>query len=102
MEQARTVGFAGGLGLLLGLFGVSYWEARAHRIRNKEEVVSTLGCPVVGVLPWVKGLTKRRQGTENDPVATLTASVADLRAQLLCEAEDQGTGRVLMVTSAVP
>jgi succinoglycan biosynthesis transport protein ExoP len=100
-EQVRIIGFSGAMGLLLGLFGVCYWEARAHRIRGKEEVVDVLGCPVVGVLPWVKGLTQHRQGTDDDPVATLTASVADLRAQLLCEAEDQGTGRVLMVTSAV-
>jgi succinoglycan biosynthesis transport protein ExoP len=101
MEQARIVGFAGVLGLLLGLFGICYWEARSHRIRSKEEVVDTLGCPVVGVLPWVKGLSQRRQGAAEDPVAVLTASVADVRAQLLCEAEDQGGGRVLMVTSAV-
>ncbi len=101
MEQARTVGLAGVVGLLLGLFGVSYWESRAHRIRGKEEVVGTLGCPVVGVLPWVKGLSQRHEGADEDPVAQLTASVADLRAQLLCEAEDQTAGRVLMVTSAV-
>jgi capsular exopolysaccharide synthesis family protein len=100
-EQARIVGFSGAVGLLLGLFGVCYWEARSHRIRGKEEVIDVLGCPVVGEVPWVKGLAQSRRGADNDPVATLTASMADLRAQLLCEAEDQKAGRVLMVTSAI-
>jgi uncharacterized protein involved in exopolysaccharide biosynthesis len=100
--QARTVGFAGALGLFLGLFGISYWEARSHRIRSREEVVNVLGYRVIGELPWVNDLSQQRQGANNDPLALLTASVADLRALLLCEAEGQGAGRILMVTSAVP
>ncbi len=101
VAQARIVGLAGGLGLLLGLFGVCYVEARAHRIRTKEEMVEVLGCRVVGVLPWVNAAARRGDGPVPDSLVRLTASVDDLRARLLCEAEEQQTGRVLMVTSAV-
>src|SRR5262249_5566266 len=53
--QARVVGFAGFAGLLLGLFGVAWWEARARRVIGEHEVVNEVGLRVVGVLPRLTG-----------------------------------------------
>lgn len=100
MAKVRIVGFLGALGLFLGMFGVCYWEARAHRVRGKDEVVNALGYRVVGEMPLVDTGARRGRGS-SDALAMLTASVDHLRALLLCEAERQQAGRVLMVTSAV-
>ena len=35
LEKARLVGFVGALGLLFGLFGVCYFEARSYRVRSR-------------------------------------------------------------------
>ncbi|MHB1424365.1 MAG: exopolysaccharide transport family protein [Gemmataceae bacterium] len=102
LEKFRLVGFVGALGLLLGLFGVCYWEARNHRIMNGDEVVNLLGYRVVGEMPWVQGLAQGRQGPYGDPMTLLTESMADLRAMLLCENEGHGACRILMVASAIP
>src|SRR5262249_13450284 len=87
----RLAGLAGFGGLLLGVFGVAWREARARRIRGKEEVAGELGVRGVGELPWLAGAPEHAG-----------ESVDCLRAQLLCDAEDRPRGRVLMVTSAVP
>jgi capsular exopolysaccharide synthesis family protein len=99
--EARVVGFAGFLGLLGGVFGVCWWEARKRRVLNKQEIVCGLGCRVMGELPWVRGGAARTRGAGADPSLLLNEAVHGLRAMLLCEAEEQTSGRVLMVTSAV-
>jgi capsular exopolysaccharide synthesis family protein len=101
-SHLRLVGFIGLAGLLLGLFGVCYWEARHQRIMTRDEVVHGLGCRVIGVLPWVGREFETRQNLRGpDPVAALAGSVDGLRAMLLCDGEGPQATRTLMVTSAV-
>ena len=106
--RTRSAAFAGAAGLLLGLFGVSYWEARGRRIRTKEEVAGELGLRVVGTLPALRGRpaleapTGGRRGAKvADPAAVWASSVESIRASILCHAEDEPGCRALLVTSAL-
>ena len=53
--RTRGAALAGVGGLLAGLFGMSFWEARGRRIRTKDEVANELGLRVVGTLPALSG-----------------------------------------------
>jgi polysaccharide biosynthesis transport protein len=105
--RTRGAAFAGVGGLLVGLFGVSFWEARGRRIRTKEEVANELGLRVVGTLPALSGRPElapgraRPVGRGADPAAVWLASVDAIRAAVLCDAEDCPGARALLVTSAL-
>jgi capsular exopolysaccharide synthesis family protein len=105
--RTRGAAFAGVGGLLAGLFGVSFWDARGRRIRTKEEVVNELGLRVVGTLPALPGRPElaparsRAAGRGADPAAVWLASVDAIRAAVLCDADDCPGARALLVTSAL-
>jgi capsular exopolysaccharide synthesis family protein len=104
--KIRASAGAGIAGLLLGLFGIGFWEARARRILTKEEVTTGLGMRVVGTLPVLPnrmGATHqngwwRRDG---DPLAMLDASVDGIRTLVLDGRAESACGQVLMITSAL-
>jgi succinoglycan biosynthesis transport protein ExoP len=108
-KRTRSAALAGVAGLLVGCFGVSYWEARGRRIRTKEEVAKDLGLRVVGTLPALAarpgpGLEPSRcrpAGRGADPAAVWLASIDSIRAAVLCDAEGRPGARALLVTSAL-
>jgi capsular exopolysaccharide synthesis family protein len=103
----RATAGAGIAGLLLGLFGIGFWEARARRILSKEEVATGLGMRVVGTLPVLPSGTGAaatrlrwwRRGA--DPLAVLDASVDGIRTLVLDGHAEPAGGQVLMITSAL-
>ncbi len=105
--RVRLAALGGVGGLLLGLFGVSFWEARDRRIRSKDEVAGELGLRVVGTLPALPrpaelttgAVAPRRRGANH--AAVWVASVDAIRAAVLCDAEERTGVRALLVTSAL-
>jgi succinoglycan biosynthesis transport protein ExoP len=91
-------------GLFLGLFGVSYLEARVRRVHKSTEIHQELGIETLGVLPILAQKDGRAYGraqTANDlPTGIMfTEAVNGLCATLLCD-DRLCRGSVIMVTSA--
>jgi len=105
--RTRGAVLAGVGGVLAGLFGVSFWEAKGRRIRTKDEVANELGLRVVGTLPALSGrpqltyVRPQASGRAADPGAVWLTSVDAIRAAVLCDAEDCPGARTLLVTSAL-
>jgi capsular exopolysaccharide synthesis family protein len=94
---------AAGLGLfLLGLAGVGFWELRARRISDSQEVEQELGMRVLGTLPTLNCGSRARRQTAEDLVNQnlLVESIDAIRTMLLCD-ESVCSCRTLMVTSAL-
>ncbi len=91
-------------GLLLGFFGVSYIEARVHRIHVSNEIHRDLGIPALGVLPLLAQKQQRTYGrtepaSESLPGVMFTEAVNGLCARLLCD-DRLSKNAAIMVTSA--
>jgi capsular exopolysaccharide synthesis family protein len=103
-KQILMCGGAGGgiLGLILLAF--AYWEFRARRISNVEDVVYGLGWRLVGQLPALpersRGGLLGRQGDPRYWQSLMTESVDATRTMILHAARVEGIHTV-MVTSAV-
>jgi succinoglycan biosynthesis transport protein ExoP len=103
-SRVRMAGLAGGGGFLLALLGIAYWEFRARRISNVDEVVLGLRLRLVGALPILPEKVRRAMG--KPPLARdrywhnlLTESI-DATRTMLMHLSRQDNLRVLMVTSA--
>lgn len=97
----KTGGIYALIGLALGLFGISYLEARFHRVHKTTSLHQELGVPTLGVLPL---LAKRRAGAyggpgEGMPGILFTDAVNGICTRLLCD-DRLSKNSVLMVTSA--
>jgi capsular exopolysaccharide synthesis family protein len=91
-------------GLLLGLFGVSYLEARVRRVHKSVDVQQELGIDTLGVLPVLSGKEGKTYGrvlAANQSLTGImfTEAVNSLCATLLCD-DRLGRGAAIMVTSA--
>lgn len=89
------------IALAIGLLGISYLEARFHRVHKTTSLHQELGVPTLGVLPL---LAKRRAGAyggpgEGMPGILFTDAVNGICTRLLCD-DRLSKNSVLMVTSA--
>jgi polysaccharide biosynthesis transport protein len=91
-------------GLLIGLLGVSYFEARLHRVHRSAQVDQELGIQILGVLPILAQKNSQPYGevkvaNETIPDIMFTDAVNNLCARVLCD--DRLTkNSIVMVTSA--
>jgi succinoglycan biosynthesis transport protein ExoP len=103
-KQILMCGGAGGGVLGLILLAFAYWEFRARRICNVEDVVYGLGWRLVGQLPALpersRGGLLRRQADPRYWQSLMTESVDATRTMILHAARVEGICTV-MVTSAV-
>jgi capsular exopolysaccharide synthesis family protein len=103
-KQILMCGGAGGGVLGLILLAFAYWEFRARRISNVEDVVYGLGWRLVGQLPALpdrsRGGLLRRQADPRYWQSLMTESVDATRTMILHAARLEGI-RTVMVTSAV-
>ncbi len=91
------------MGLLLAMFGVSWWECSARRIHEPEEVVTSLAMRVVGQVPEMPDPKRRGAGDpQEDEIYrhNLVESIDAIRTMLL-RGDGSEPMRVVMVTSAV-
>jgi succinoglycan biosynthesis transport protein ExoP len=100
----KTGGQYGLIGLLLGFLGVSFFEARLHRVHKPAEVRQNLGIHTLGVLPLLtpKGAGaygRALPGKESLPGIVFTDAVDALCASLQCD-DRLSRSKVIMVTSA--
>lgn len=102
-KRLATLGGAPLVAFLLGLLAVGWWEYSARRIHGPAEVASTLSLRVLGAVPEMPDM-RRRKGL--DPQAAelyrhhLIESIDAIRTLLLRSANTEAL-RVVMVTSAV-
>jgi capsular exopolysaccharide synthesis family protein len=104
-DKRPVVTAGAGLGALAAvLLGIAWLEHGARRISAVGEVTHELGLPVVGLLPALSDHQRRLAGaggSRDEPwFRMLIESVDSIRTMLLY-ASRTGTGRVLMVVSAV-
>ena len=103
-KEILMCGGAGGGVLGLILLAFAYWEFRARRISNVEDVVYGLGWRLVGQLPALPGRSRggllRRQADPRYWQSLMTESVDATRTMILHAARVEGI-RTVMVTSAV-
>jgi receptor protein-tyrosine kinase len=69
-RPAKTLAFAGALGLLLGLVFAFVRESVDDRIRGRRDAETAFGAPVIGALP---------RGAQKQPLATLSSTQRDRR-----------------------
>lgn len=97
-RPALVLGFAGVLGLALGLILAFARESLDDRIRSRDEAEEAFGAPVIGALP--RGFRDRPR-TDGPAQSQQEAEEA---LQLLCanlEAPASGTGSTVLITSAL-
>jgi capsular exopolysaccharide synthesis family protein len=103
-KQILMCGGAGGSVLGFILLAFAYWEFRARRISNVEDVVYGLGWRLVGQLPALpersRGGLLRRHADPRYWQSLMTESVDATRTMILHAARVEGI-RTVMVTSAV-
>jgi capsular exopolysaccharide synthesis family protein len=97
-------GLFSAIGFVLGLFGVSYFEARVRRLHKPTDVNQELGIKTLGVLPLLAQKEGRAYGqgisvNETPPGVMFTEAVNGVCASLMCD-DRLSRGAVLMVTSA--
>jgi tyrosine-protein kinase len=101
-KPARTLAFAGVLGLALGIGLAFLREGLDERIRSRGDAERWFGAPVIATLP--RRLRGGRKATVVDARSanpSLVSAVEVLRANLLY-ARPQALGRSLLVTSPMP
>jgi capsular exopolysaccharide synthesis family protein len=91
-------------GLLLGLFGVSYWEFQAGKVNTADQVSKDMGLKVVGSLPPLSTRPVARRTAANayldkSRLNALIESIDGIRTMLLC-GDSAGPIHTLMITSA--
>jgi polysaccharide biosynthesis transport protein len=107
-EKRRYMGVGIGSVAALGLalFGVTWFELRARRITNSEEVIQGLGMRIVGSIPYLPDQNARQRAGEAAGLPApygqqlLTESIDATRTMLL-HATQQDTLRIVMIASAV-
>jgi len=100
----RSVGLLAVAGLALGLLGISYFEARLHRVHQSSQVQQELGIQTLGMLPLLAQKDAQAYGRAQLPEDSLpdimfADAVNSLCARLLCD-DRLSHSSVLMVTSA--
>lgn len=104
--RAQEAAGAGLVGLLLGLVGISFWEARKGRIYQLSDVTTGLRLPVVGTLPSLEVTTlKESLRLSGGPCdfhsdQGLAESIDAVRTRIL-NTRFGTTCPVIMVTSAM-
>jgi capsular exopolysaccharide synthesis family protein len=92
------------VGLLLGLFGVSYRELRARKLYTPAQVSRGLGLPVVGTLPALParrlGLPATVPGSSGPAWERILAESVDSIRTVLVEGRLASGGSLVMITSA--
>jgi capsular exopolysaccharide synthesis family protein len=91
----------GSLGLVL--FGVALWEFRKRKITSVDEVIYGFGVTLVGTLPWMPGVDRRRPNlarTYGD--SNRSNESIDSYRTLLFRRWGSRPPRAVMVTSAMP
>ncbi len=101
-QKVRAAGMAGIGGFGLALLGVAFWEFRARRVSDADEVVEGLGIRLVGSIP---DLSRRRTrpgalAGARPGYSLLTESIDVTRSMLVRTARVEGL-RVVMITSAL-
>jgi polysaccharide biosynthesis transport protein len=91
-------------GLVLGLLGVSYFEARLHRLHRPAQVEQELGIQILGILPNLAQKSAKPYGevplaSESIQDVMFADAVNNLCARLLCD-DRLTNSSVVMVTSA--
>jgi succinoglycan biosynthesis transport protein ExoP len=91
-------------GLMIGLLGVSYLEARLHRVHQSGDIVQELGIQTLGILPLLEKNTAETYGRAQLSEESLSSilfkdAVNGLCTRLLCD-DRLSRSAVLMLTSA--
>ena len=103
-RRALLTAAAGIGGLALVLLGVGWMEFRIRRVNGTHEVVDGLGIRLVGAIPALTGRSARQAKAANKEIYyrnRVTESV-DMTRAVLVRAAQNGSVRVVMITSALP
>jgi polysaccharide biosynthesis transport protein len=99
----KTGAMYGLAGFLLGILGVSYLEARVHRLHKAAQVEQELGIQTLGVLPLLgakgRGYGKAMLASDSIPDLLFADAINSLCARLLCD-DRLHKDAIIMVTSA--
>jgi succinoglycan biosynthesis transport protein ExoP len=103
-KRPKLAGMAGLGTLALVLLGVSWNEFRARKIESVDEVIQSLGLPIIGTLPLLNGPKSwrrvgRKDSTNREGPGLLVESIDAARTYLLHASRLEGI-QVVMVTSA--
>lgn len=101
-SRNNKIGMAAFAGFCLGLFIVSFWEYRSHRVESANEVEFSLGLRIMGSLPDLptRALSGPNGSTKSYWLSLLSESIDGIRTTLLFDA-DKRSIRTIMVTSAL-
>ena len=99
-KPTRNAIFAGALALVLGIIGSYLFDRSDRRVRRLEDVETLFDLPVLGTIPFVRGMGRHRGQVPEIPAAAREPHLS-LRVNLdLARLGMQGRGKVIMVTSA--
>ncbi|MBN2291385.1 MAG: AAA family ATPase [Pirellulales bacterium] len=94
----------GGIGFLLPISGIVWWDVQKNRINSTEDVAKGIGLSVIGSVPVIPSRAIRRLGSSSGQDlywnVRLTESIDSISAKLLRNATIDGK-RVILITSAV-
>ena len=100
-QPTRNAIFAGALALVLGIIAAYLFDRGDRRVRRLEDVETLFALPVLGTIPFVRGIGRRRRGTAPEIPGAAREPHRSLRVNLdLARLDMQGRGKVIMVTSA--
>jgi capsular exopolysaccharide synthesis family protein len=90
---------------ILTLFGIAFLELRCQKVDTADEVVASLGLPVVGSLPMLPSKARRQGAVATRGKArhwyNLLLESIDATRTMLIHAARGGSDRVVMITSAL-
>ena len=93
-----------GIGFVLPISGIVWWDVQNRRINSTEDISRGLGLSVIGSVPVIPGKAIRRLGSSSSQDlywnVRLTESIDGIAAKLLRNATINGK-RVILITSAV-
>jgi len=100
-QKARFMAIALVMGLLLGVGLVLMLDWMDTRLRSADEVSATLGVPVLGIIPMIRGkkdLVTRGQTVHQEPTSTVAEAYKTIRTAVYFGVPD-GQAQTLLVTS---
>jgi len=83
-----------------GLVTVFFAEMSNRNIRRAEDIETSLGIPVLAVLPQLDGVTRQNKNGP-DPDRTYVNALRSLQAELNVVPSDKQRGRIVLLTSTV-
>ena len=105
-KKARVLAASLVLGLMLGVALALLRDWRDQRLRSSEEIMATLGIPVLGVVPHIGGKGKadpveRAQGVHRDPQSHMAEAYRTIRTGVYFGVPS-GQAKTLLITSPAP